>query len=183
MIAYKAFNKGLKCRGYQFQMGLNVTEKAQTKNCGFHCAENPLDCLDYYHYMDDTEFYIVNAGGDVDEDDIDSKISCTELTIIQQLNKEEFVLHALAYMVDHAKRECNKRVAHDKGTADYNGFVIVRGADPVASGKKGDILAFAREVEDGSITEVAMVTVDGQTIKPGKWYGVELTERQVPEDD
>lgn len=182
MIAYKAFNKGLKCRGYQFQMGLNVTEKAQTKNCGFHCAENPLDCLDYYGYMDDADYYIVNAGGDVDEDDIDSKISCTELTIIQQLSKEEFVLHALAYMVDHAKRPCNKRVERNIGRAGENGFVIVRGADPVASGKKGDILAFAREAEDGSIAEVTMVTVDGKTILPRKWYGMELQERQVPED-
>ena len=182
MIAYKAFNKGLHCLGYQFQMGLNVTEKAQTKNCGFHCAENPLDCLNYYRNMDHAEFYIVNAGGDVDEDDIDSKISCTELTIIQQLSKEEFVLHALAYMVDHAKRECNNRVRRDTGTADYNGFVIVRGADPIASGKKGDILAFAKEAEDGIIVEIAMTKVDGKSIKPGKWYGMELTERQAPED-
>ena len=183
MIAYKAFNKGLKCRGYQFQMGLNTTEKAQTKNCGFHCAENPLDCLDYYHYMENAEYYIVNAGGDIDEDDIDSKISCTELTIIQRLSKEEFVLHALAYIADHPKRECNRRVERNIGAAGDNGFVIVRGADPIASGKKGEILAFVREGEDGGITEVSMVVVDGRTVKPGKWYGMELTERQVPEDD
>lgn len=30
MIAYKGFRPGLVCRGYQFKMGLNITDKA---NC------------------------------------------------------------------------------------------------------------------------------------------------------
>lgn len=48
MIAYKGFLPGLICRGYQFRMGLNVTEKANCAHNGFHCAEDPLDCLRYY---------------------------------------------------------------------------------------------------------------------------------------
>ena len=30
MLAYKGFNPGLICRNYQFEMGLNITDKA---NC------------------------------------------------------------------------------------------------------------------------------------------------------
>ena len=45
MIAYKGFEKGLTCRDYQFRMGLNVTDEANCTHNGFHCAENPLDCL------------------------------------------------------------------------------------------------------------------------------------------
>ena len=51
MIAYKGFHPGLICRGYQFVMGLNVTEQANCAANGFHCAENPLDCLSYYPDM------------------------------------------------------------------------------------------------------------------------------------
>lgn len=182
MIAYKGFNKGLTCRGYQFQMGLNVTEKAKAAGYGFHCAEDPLDCLSYYGNMECADYYIVDAGGDVNEDGNDTKIACTELTIIKQLTKEEFVMHALAYLVDHAKREWNCLVRKNKGSVTRHGFVIVRGENPVAKGSKGDILAFAKELPDGSITEVAMVTVDGKSIRPGKWYSMELIERQVPED-
>ncbi len=47
MIAYKGFRPGMICIGYQFQMGLNVTEKANCRQNGFHCAEDPLDCLSY----------------------------------------------------------------------------------------------------------------------------------------
>ena len=79
MIAYKAFEHGLICRGYQFSMGLNRTEKANCRQNGFHCAEDPLDCLTYYSDMDRAEYYVVDAGGDIDEDGYDTKISCTEL--------------------------------------------------------------------------------------------------------
>ena len=52
MIAYKGFEKGLTCRDYQFRMGLNVTDEANCTHNGFHCAENPLDCLTYYSDME-----------------------------------------------------------------------------------------------------------------------------------
>ena len=89
MIAYKGFRPGLICRGYQFVMGLNTTEKANCRENGFHCAEDPLDCLSYYSSLEHSEYYIVNAGGDIDEDEHDSKIACTELTVIKRLTKEE----------------------------------------------------------------------------------------------
>ena len=85
MIAYKGFRPGLICRGYQFVMGLNTTEKANCRENGFHCAEDPLDCLSYYSSLEHSEYYIVNAGGDIDEDEHDSKIACTELTVIKRL--------------------------------------------------------------------------------------------------
>ena len=179
MIAYKGFDPSLVCRGYQFVMGLNVTEQANCRANGFHCAEDPLDCLSYYPNMKRSEYYLVNAGGDVDEDDNDSKIACTHLSSLKKLGREEFFLHALAYMVDHPGREWNRNVQKGSGRAN-NGFAIVRGADPVASGKKGDILAFAKESPDGKrIIQIAVVKVDDQKIKTGVWYDTKLTEREA----
>lgn len=179
MIAYKGFHPGLICRDYQFVMGLNVTEKANCAANGFHCAENPLDCLRYYGDMKHSEYYLVRPGGDIDEDEDDSKIACTELTIIKKLEREEFFLHALAYMVDHPGREWNQYVQRDKGQAQY-GYAVVRGADPVASGRKGDVLAFARESPDSKkIVQIAVVPVDGKKIKSGVWYDANLEQRKV----
>ena len=181
MIAYKGFDKGLVCRGYKFKMGLNTTDKAQAVAYGFHCAENPLDCLTYYGDMKRAEYYIVNAGGDIDEDGTDTKVACTELTIIQKLTKEDFVLHALAYMADHPKRKWNKLVKKDRAKRNEHGFAIARGVDPIACGNKGDLLAFVQECDGGEILEVAMVVVDGVRIQPQKWYGIDLSERKVAE--
>ncbi|WP_148509910.1 DUF7666 domain-containing protein [Hungatella hathewayi] len=179
MIAYKGFNPGLVCLGYQFFMGMNVTDKANCRANGFHCAENPLDCLSYYPDLKQSEYYIVEAGGDIDEDGYDSKIACTHLNIIKRLTMEELFLHGLAYMVDHPKRDWNSAVKKDRGNA-RNGHTVVRGIDPVAAGELNDILAFAKEDHrTGAIIQVALARVDGHKVLPGRWYGVDLKERQV----
>ena len=56
MIAYKGFNKGFICRGYQFSQGENVTEEANCAKNGFHSAENPLDCITYYGNIKDSVY-------------------------------------------------------------------------------------------------------------------------------
>lgn len=179
MIAYKAFGQGLICRGYQFKMGLNRTDKANCAQNGFHCAENPLDCLSYYPDMEQSEYYIVDAGGDIDEDDHDSKISCTELTVLKKLTRRDFFLHGLAFMADHPLREWSSHVTKDRAEAQC-GYAVVRGIDPVAKGEAGDILALAREdAETGEVKQVALAPVDGVNIVPGIWYDVNLKERQV----
>lgn len=179
MIAYKAFEPGLICRGYQFLMGLNVTEKANCRANGFHCAENPLDCLTYYSDMDKSEYYLVDARGDIDEDGSDTKIACTELTVIKQLSREEFFLHGLAYMADHPLIKWSSHVEKDRANAT-NGYAVVRGIDPIARGMSGDILAFAKEEPDGrSVIQIALSRVDGEKVLPGVWYGADLTERQA----
>lgn len=179
MIAYKGFAPGLICRGHQFVMGVNKTEKANCRQNGFHCAENPLDCLTYYSNLDQAEYYIVNAGGDMDEDGDDTKISCTELTILKRLTKEDFFLHGLAFMADHPLREWSGHVTKDRADASA-GYAVVRGIDPVARGSAGDILAFAKEDPVGrNIIQISLAQVDGRKILPGAWYGADLTERQV----
>lgn len=179
MFAYKGFNPGMVCLGYQFVMGKNVTDQANCRQNGFHCAENPLDCLSYYSDMNRSEYYLVRPGGDMDEDEIDSKIACTELEIIKRLDREEFLLHALAYMMDHPQRKWNRHVGRDRTSAS-NGFAIVRGADPVAKGKKGDTLAFAKEdPRTGKITQIGLNRVDGKRLRPGVWYDIDLNVRKA----
>ena len=179
MIAYKGFNKGLVCRGYQFTMGENITSEANCAQNGFHSAENPLDCITYYGNINNSVYCIVEAGGDIDEDDRDSKIASTELRIIRQLSVEHLFLHGLAFMVDHPKREWSSHVSKDSAIA-RNGYAVVRGVDPVAQGKKGDILAFAKESQvDHSIERIALTRVDGKNIRPNIWYDIDFRERQV----
>ena len=178
MIAYKGFHSGLVCRGYQFQMGLNVTEKANCAKNGFHCAEDPLDCLSYYPNMDSSEYYLVDAGGDIDEDGDDTKISCTELTVLKKLSCEEFFLHVLAYMADHPQRECNWHVQRESGTAQ-GGFVVVRGIAPKARGPLGSVLAMAKEdAATGKVSQVALGRVDGGEIRPDTWYDIDFQAKE-----
>lgn len=176
MLAYKGFEKGLICRGYQFKFGINITEKANCAQNGFHCAENPLDCLNYYRNIYDSVYCVVNAGGDIDEDSRDSKISCTELTIIKQLTPKHLFLLGLAFMSDYPLRPYGGCVKRDKAEADY-GYAVVRGKNPCAVGKKGDILCFAKEkIGSRKIEQIALGIIDGKQLSPDVWYDVNLKE-------
>ena len=49
MKAYKGFDKDLKCRGYQYQIGGEYTEdSAELCKKGFHACELPHDIFNYY---------------------------------------------------------------------------------------------------------------------------------------
>ncbi len=99
MLAYKGFGTGLVCRGYKFREGKQHEEKeANCARNGFHCASNPMDCLYYYPNFKESVYCIVNAGGDIDEDGNDSKIACTELTIVRVLTPEEYLLQIVKYI-------------------------------------------------------------------------------------
>lgn len=92
MYAYKGFEPDLSCRGYRFVMGKNVTPEANCASNGFHCAENPLDCLTYYSDMDRSIYCLVQPGGDIDEDDRDSR------------GKNSFSMHLPTWWITHAAR-------------------------------------------------------------------------------
>ncbi|MEE1049110.1 MAG: hypothetical protein U0M60_17025, partial [Clostridia bacterium] len=54
MKGYKAFSKGLVCRGKQYAEN-TVFEESEAKICrsGMHFCKNPLDVLEYYPLVDD----------------------------------------------------------------------------------------------------------------------------------
>ncbi|MFS6554352.1 hypothetical protein VPJ68_02400, partial [Parabacteroides distasonis] len=96
----------------------HVTDKANCARNGFHCAENPLDCLTYYGDWRDSVYYVVRAEGDIDEDGTDSKISCTHMRLMKEMTMQELLHHALAYMIRYPGRPWNRRVEKEKGRGE-----------------------------------------------------------------
>ena len=87
IIAYKAMDKNMQCRGKQYEMGKTYHEdKAYCCNAGMHACENPLDVLHYYPLRDGPRFFEVECGGNVDKSVEDSKLACTELTVKGEVN-------------------------------------------------------------------------------------------------
>lgn len=178
ILAYKAFKPDLSCTagGNRFQYYPEIWNEEPEANCtknGFHCAENPLDCLSYYPDWDSAVYYLVLADGDINEDGWNSKISCTRLKLVKQLNLKEFVAHSLRYLYEHPYGKNAYRICSDSGAASQ-GFVIVRGKEPLAIGKEGDVLGFAREnPESDKILEIGLYIVDGVNVLADTWYDVE----------
>jgi len=177
ILAYKGFDLDLSCtsRGNRFQYApdrWNEEPRAKCGENGFHCAENPLDCLTYYPCMEKSVYYLVVAAGDINDDENGSRISCTRLRLVKRLNLEEFVAHSLNYIWNHPLRENNRRVCRESGTGK-EGFVIVRGKAPRACGKLGDVFGIVKE-KSGSREgmEMGLYIVDGKEILPDTWYNV-----------
>lgn len=89
---------------------------------------------------------------------------------------------AFARLTMHPKKNmirCFQYINRNRAMANC-GYAVVRGKDPVATGRLGDILAFAKEAPDSeSIVQVAVGQIDGVTLLPDVWYGVDLTRRTV----
>ena len=87
IIAYKAMDKNMMCRGKQYEVGTTYREdKADCCHSGMHACENPLDVLHYYPLKDSPRFFEVECGGNVDKSEEDSKLACTELTVKGEVN-------------------------------------------------------------------------------------------------
>lgn len=178
MVIYKAFKKGLVCRGYRFREGMNVTEKANCRENGFHGAENPLDCFRHYppKVGNGDEYYMCEALGDIDEDDNDSKVSCTHLKLVRKLSYYDMAACALLFMKKNPERKFEE-LNGDTVCALYNaarvavpGIAIARGIKPVAAGVIGATLGFAVTDIKDRVIQVRVVPVDGITILPDRYY-------------
>lgn len=173
MIAYKGFEKNISCRSYQFKRyGINETTEANCRQNGFHCAENPLDCLVHYPNWRNSRYFVVKAFGDLDEDDWDTKISCTKMELKEELDFSMLLLRGAAYMAIHPDRPWCSLVCKETGVGN-NGFVIVRGKQPKAKGRKNDLLILVQEEPDSNeIIYVNQLCVDGVRHKENEWYGI-----------
>lgn len=180
MLVYKGFRKDLTCtlgKGiYQYREGeWHETKAAKCANTGFHCCENPLDCLSYYP-LNGSVFYIVMAAGDIHEDAHD-KISCTRMKLLRKLTPEELALHACRYMYKHPNREWNHTVCKDMGFARNAPFVIVRGKNPKAAGTKDTTLFLLQEDKNShTIKNMAVYKVNDNEYKAGAYYDIDGKE-------
>lgn len=173
MKAYKAFDKDLSCTsgGNRFQYQLEKWNEEPEANCaenGFHCAENPLDCLTYYSDWDNARYFAVEAVGDIDEDAADSKISCTRMMLLQELDMETFLKAAVAYIRKHPLRKygCHSKkiqAVKNSGAAVQEGGLIVRGLHPEAIAASGALIVLIKEDAAGNIERAVMFRgIEGQ---------------------
>jgi len=98
MRLYKGFDKDLKCRGFQFQVGKTYeTSKAKLCSSGFHACENPVDILNYYPPCT-SRYAVVRLEGISDERETDTKRCGTIITIERELTQSEFMAECAAFL-------------------------------------------------------------------------------------
>jgi len=97
---FKGFDKGLKCRGFEYEVGSEYEEQ-ETKVCrkGFHFCENPMDVFSYYQPID-SRYCEVEGDGEFDRDDEDSKVSCTKIRIGAEIKLPGLIQAGVKFIMD-----------------------------------------------------------------------------------
>lgn len=177
MLAFKAFNKDLKCtmgKGvYQFEIGKTYEEDAsKCASTGFHCCEYPLHCFNYYSTKD--RFCMVEAEGSIDEVEGDTKIACTKMTILKEISLKDMAGYAMRYMVLNPKKDwkiCGGSIqVSDKAILAKNAQIAIsRCKEPIVSAGKGAICGLIEEI-DGEIKAARLYVVDGDKFLPSVKY-------------
>ena len=102
ILAFKGFDKDLKCRDYQYEIGKEFVHTGDVKPCnsGFHSCEHPLDVFNYYP-PSDSRFAIVDVYGEISkESNGDSKIASSKLYIKAEIKIPDLVEYAVNYIID-----------------------------------------------------------------------------------
>ena len=92
ITGYKAFDKDWTCRGFQYEVGKTYTmkEKPECCNQGFHFCTNVADC--FKHYANNpklTKIALVEALGDIDKEEDDSKCCTNKIKIVKEISFAE----------------------------------------------------------------------------------------------
>lgn len=178
MRAYKGFSKALTARmgagTFKYEVGKTYTEdKAECARTGFHCCEEPIEVLSWYHNRGD-RYCIVEAGGDIHEDGT-NRVSCTRIEILKEVTIKELALLEAQFIINRPNRPMSKQVRKDQGEAYGEGeAVIVRGKNPKALGELGTRLVLLKEEGRSKKIEAAgAFDVDGKNIKARVYYNVD----------
>ena len=96
IIAFKGFDKDLKCRGYQFEIGKTYTHDGDVAICesGFHACTDPIDVWGYYG-PGNSRFAVVEMSGAFARHVDDSKLASASITIKAELSLPEFIARAV----------------------------------------------------------------------------------------
>ena len=128
IIAYKAMDKNMQCRGKQYEVGKTYHEdKADCCRSGMHACENPLDVLHYYPLKDGPRFFEVECGGNVEKSEEDSELACTELTVKGELNFAGLVKATVNAVFNRVKGK-EPFSSGDYSTAGSSGYYSTAGS-------------------------------------------------------
>ena len=201
MKVYKGTGKDMKCRGFQYELGVTVKsdDAIRCGNKGFHSCEAPFDVLRYYPNKDGNRFFVATAGGKIDRTDADdSKIASSELTLDKEISFDGLVRSQIEYTRKKAKSdECGSDRSNLAGGYSSN----LAGGDwsNLAGGNSSIIIGRNKSRAKAGMNSVIVLTewerigneykpvsvkaeiVDGERIKPDTWY--KLIDGEFVEDE
>ena len=176
--SYKGFDKDLKCKGFQYEVGKSYEQEGEIECCnnGFHACEFPLDVFKYYAPGENNRYCKVTQSGATDKEKGDSKVASSKIHIETEIGLDGITKAGVKFILD----KVNWKNQKESNTGDYS--AATNTGDYSAATNTGDQSA-ATNTGDQSAAKVSgkesIAIVTGKDSKAagalGDW--IVLTER------
>ena len=195
MKSYKGFNKNLKCRDFQYEIGKEYEMDGEIKVCsrGFHACESPFDVFDYYT-MIDSRFCEVEQDGNISKEDRGTKICSSKIKIKAELKLADMINLGVEWLKEITSPEKIKTSIKDNSSGNYaqigssgNGaridstgegcVIMCAGINSVAKASKGSWITLSEwSYSEGKQRYIPICVktefVDGEKIKADTYYSL-----------
>ena len=194
---FKGFDKDLKCRGFQYEIGKDYEQEGEVKCCerGFHFCENPFDVFRYYS-PSDSRYCEVEGDGNADEANDDSKVATSNIHISAEIGLNGLIKAGVKFILDKVNFNDSKSTnTGNRSAATNTGYrsaatntgersaatvegkesvAIVTGIGGRARGALGCWIVLTERGDFDGVTfhikEVKAFKVDGVNIKENTFY-------------
>lgn len=191
--SYKGFDKNLKCRDFQYEIGKEYEMDGEIKVCnrGFHACESPFDVFDHYT-MIDSRFCEVEQDGNISKEDRGTKICSSKIKIKAELKLADMINLGVEWLKEITSPEKIKTSIKDNssgygakiGSSGYGAkidstgedcVIMCAGINSVAKASKGSWITLSEwsySDKKKRYIPVCVKTefVDGEKIKADTYY-------------
>ena len=186
MKSYKGFDKKLKCRDFQYEIGKEYEMDGEIKVCsrGFHACESPFDVFDHYT-MIDSRFCEVEQDGNISKEDRGTKICSSKIKIKAELKLADMINLGVEWLKEITSPEKIKTSIKDNssgngaqiGSSGYDAQIGSSGNDAQigSSGYDAQIGSSGNDAQIGSSGNGAQIGSSGNGAKIGSsGYGAKI---------
>ena len=101
ITSYKAFDKNMQCRNFQYEVGKEYEMDGEIKCCnrGFHACKSPMEVWDYYDMLN-SRYAEVEQFGKIDEELNSTKVCSSHIKIKAELNLADIINIGVEWLKD-----------------------------------------------------------------------------------
>ena len=161
IIAYKGFDKDLKCRSFQYEVGKEYEMDGGIKCCerGFHACESPLEVFDHYD-MFTSRFAKVEQSGEIDKEENSTKVCSSKIKVKAELKLADMINLGIEWIKEVTSPTKAKKDDKLNDNGEYYAKIGSSG-DSAQIGSSGD------SAQIGSSGDYAKIGSSGDSAKIG----------------
>ena len=139
MKTYKGFDKDLKCRNFQYEVGkeYEMDGEISVYNRGFHACESPLEVFDHYDMLN-SRFCEVEQSGEIDKGESSTKVCSSKIKIVAEIKPADMIKFGVEWLKEvtspsKVKSDCESNTDNGKQSTK-----IGSSGDSAQIGSSGD---------------------------------------------